>query len=189
VNGLLENWQQSFVTAGPASSPFTVSAAVAVYQGNAYYTGGITSGTTYATAGYVLGLDTTSRVGHYSTLINLGTAATISYVYYNVGSIYNTSVQYRVAGTNGVFGSLNNSLVGTGSEPPGVCTQGSDQYVWVYATLDDSNGAIYADGDGANLTDIHVYYGASARPTPPQRLHGGKFFSNEVLQALDTCGA
>jgi hypothetical protein len=188
VNGNLEGWQQSFVTAGPASSPYTVSAAVAVYQGNAYYTGGITSGTTYATAGYVLGLDTTSRVAHYSTLIDLGTTATISSVYYNVGSIYNTSMQYKIAGTNGVLGSSSAATVGTGSEPPGVCTQGSDQYVWISMTLDDSNGSIYTDSSGANITDIHVYYGASSRPTPPQRLHGGKFFTSEVLQPLDTCG-
>jgi hypothetical protein len=71
----------------------------------------------------------------------------------------------------------------------GNCISGSIQYVWVRITLDDSQaGGVFADTIGtnnANLTSFTINY--MAHPPNNQRLHGGKFFSNNVLSPLDTC--
>lgn len=188
-NGFLGEQTQLPVTqAGTCTS--RDSAAYAYYKGNVYVTGGDQC----LTNAEFIGLTIQPRVGSYSDLTDLGSLVDLRGISYN-GMLPNaaSNIYYRAAGTNGVFGSLTlaSSLPGgSGSScNPSDWAGGTTRYVWVSASIDDSQRAAFPDANTtpANLTDITISYDGS-RPPPNKRLMHGKWFNNETLQPLDTCG-
>lgn len=184
-NGSLGPWQ----TANSFTTGRTFGGGVA-YDGYLYVVAGsnYSGSSQYNDVQYAL-LNTISMNAHYSKLINLNTNANVGAVYFN--GTPGVSLQYRTAAADGVFGSPSTGQSGSGSQPAATCAASATQYVWLFVTMDGSrSGAFGATSGGSeNVTDITVYYGSSSRPAPDQRLYGGKWFNNESLQPLDTCGS
>lgn len=98
------------------------------------------------------------------------------------------AIRYRTAGDNGVLGTRQQA--DAAPQPASACTgaYGNARYVWLDITLDDSTTAVFPDSSLASLTDITVDY-SPTRPSPDQRLRGGKTLVNGNLSPLDTCGS
>ncbi|HEU0266053.1 MAG TPA: hypothetical protein VFQ70_00310, partial [Candidatus Saccharimonadaceae bacterium] len=179
-NGTLSGW--STTTSYSSTTGVELSAAV-VTNGYMYLMGGWnqTANTDYNTATYAP-LASIARIGYYTKLIDLGATYTVQNVVDTSSPTGDVTLQYSVAGTNGVFGAL---------QPGGTCTQNctAARYVWVSTTLDDSRDGIFADSlsTPADVSDITVnYMTPSTHPAPGIRLHGGKTLQNGVLSPLDT---
>lgn len=186
-SGKLGNWELS------ATSQFTnqrVNATAFAYNGKLYLMAGQTATVTtaYNDIQYVP-LSYMAPESTYSVLVDLGTAATISSVNYNGTLSAGSTVQYKSAGTNGVFGSLTAAASGSGSPPSGYCAPGTTRYAWITVTLDDTAIYLYVGGTPSGITDLTVNYGTNLRPDPSQRLYGGKWFKDQAQMPLDTCGA
>jgi hypothetical protein len=184
TNGMLSNWQQAGVFTTKRNS-----LAGTIYNGTMYMLGGY-SGSFFSDVQYAP-LNVQSRVSHYSKLIDLGTTAS-----YDISSIsYNgvlpgglRAITYKTADATGVLGSTAQAFDLAGLVP--ACTlPPNGRYVFLSVALDDSLNGMFPDSGGniANISDITVNYNAPHAP-PNMRLHNGKFFLNEVQQALDTCG-
>ena len=159
-----------------------------IYNGYVYAIGGNYSPTAVVD---FAPLNSIARVGHYSTLINVGVSnATLTSIAY-AGTLPKGlgAISYETAGTSGVFGAsaLASSLSGSGSS----CSAGSTKYVWLFFTLDDSQVGGFPDVSGSsngNVTSFTINYtAASGHPPPNLRLRGGASFQSNTLQPLDTC--
>jgi N-acetylneuraminic acid mutarotase len=194
ADGTVGPWQQALKTVAPSGTSYIpagkrASSAQSVYNGYLYGVAGDMYGSTDTDTAMVLPLNSIARKAQYSKLIALGSPAASVTVNYNGSSNPGgTTLRFMTAGSNGVFGSLTNGTAGAGVDPGMICGTSSITSVWVQATIDDSGRATFGGGTPSNITDITAYYGLSARPQPNQRLHGGKFFSSQTLQPLDTCG-
>ncbi|MEO6513662.1 MAG: hypothetical protein ABIR37_03165 [Candidatus Saccharimonadales bacterium] len=191
ANGTLGKWQSTTgLTTARESFGFNV------YNGYLYTTAGWNGGE-QSSVEYAL-LDSQSRVGNYSKLIDLGSTFSLSGFSYNgVVPGGGATIVFRTAGSDGLFNSAASINTLSGSGTGAVCGTGGGgggtRYVWLGVTLDDTQGgAAFADSSGtsnAMLSDISVNYaGGGQHPSPQQRLRGGKFFQTEALQPLDTCG-
>lgn len=178
ANGIVGAWQttNSFTTARH-------NASAAVYGGYVYLQGGINGSTTEGDTQYTP-LNVIPRVGHYSKLIDLGSAKTVTSITYN-GTLSLMDgmipVMYRAAGTNGIFGAV--------SQLSGIGAGITARYLLVSSTFDDSQTAVFSDtsSTAAALTDFTVNYaGSSGHPSPAQRLHQGQTLQGGVLSPLDT---
>lgn len=184
AEGLLSGWQYATKYGSARTQP-----ASAFYQGRLYRLGGISSTSTYNTDVQYIALDIQPRTAKYSRLFDLGAMYNLSNITYG-GTLPGgkDAITYRAAGENGVWGARQNAsgLSGGGA---GVCTPGDTRYVFVTTTLDDTGRHTLPDANSspANLTSLSVHYTQSHAPTE-QRLAHGKFFSEEALQPLDTCG-
>jgi hypothetical protein len=162
------------------------------YNGYLYVIGGTTATPTFNFNTQYVPVNSIPETGHYSKLIDLGSATNvIDSITYN-GNLPNgqVAINYETAGSNAIFGSpataysLGTSLCLTGHIVP------STRYVWVNLALDDSqSGVIFPDVDStaANVTDFTVNYAASVHPTPQTRLRAGQTLTTGVLSPLDTC--
>jgi hypothetical protein len=168
--------------------------ATVYYNGFVFLTGGRAGGTYYNDV-QTAAISTIARIGRYSKLIDLSTESIVSSIAFN-GSISGgaKSILYRTAGADGVFGAVATSDSLSGSSA--LQCEGSSgiaRYVWISVTIDDTDATIYADAASTFgvVTDITVNYEANnnGHAPPNLRLRGGKYFSNESLQPLDTCGA
>jgi hypothetical protein len=188
-------------TIGPWSLSNTISGGrteqnAAIYKGYLYMLGGTNnSGTTYNDVQYAP-LNTTARTGQYSTLVNLGAASIPQSITYD-GQLASgiSNVSYRLAGSDGVFGSVQSAsslpLAGGGSAPScNTATDGGDTYLELIVDFDDSQTATLPDASGNNsyLADITVNY-SGLHAAPNVRLRNGEYFSADTskLQPLDTC--
>ena len=165
-----------------------------VYGGYLYILGGW-NGTTYYSDVQFSPLNVIDRAGYYTKLLDLGTNVTLDSISFT-GILPNStkSIAYRTAGANGVFGTASTRDTLTGNGTGLTCTTGTSantRYVWLSVTMDDSlSGGVFPDIYGTNnayLSDITVNYKGQHAP-PNLRLHGGKYFQNELQQPLDTCG-
>jgi hypothetical protein len=183
TNGSIGSWTAT--TSLPAATDYFASV---VYNGYLYEIGGFTGSNT-AVVDYAP-LNVMPRIAHYSQVINFGSLLTPASITFN-GQLNNafgiSSISYKPAGANGVFGasSLSTSISGGSA-----CAAPTVKYMFIDITLDDSQAASFPDVNysSTNVTDFTVSMVGSSRPSPNVRLHGGKSFASEVLQPLDTCG-
>ncbi len=183
TNGTLGQWQHS-----PSPGNYTY-ADVAINNGFIYipaqYASSLLNTTTYTS------LNTIARIGRYDKLIDIGLDSSIAGISYN-GVLPDSvkSIDYRTAGSDGIFGATYNasSPPSPGGGDPCSGTYGSGRYVWLSVTFNDTSTAVFPDSSGtpANITDMTIDY-LPLRAAPNQRLMHGKFFSSETLQPLDTC--
>jgi hypothetical protein len=184
ANGTIGAWQAT-TSLGTARAYYDAVA----YRGYLYIAGGIDdNGNTLADVQYTP-LNVQARIGHYSKLVDLGSAVSVTGVTFN-GTAGGVSISYRAAGTNGVFGSATpvSSIASSG------CTSNvaSTRYLLLMVTLDDSYGQGTSGGfpddigTPANLTDLTVNY-STGHPPPNIRLRGGQTLQAGVLSPLDTC--
>lgn len=185
ANGSVGSWETA-----PSFATARKNAMSAVSNGYLYIIDGQDSASNALADVQSASLSSIARSGRYSKLIDLGGTYTVASITYN-GTLARgvQDISYRTAGSDGIFGSLQNagSLTGGGA----TCLAGTDRYVWVTVNLDDSQDAVFPDAQAAttaNLTDLTVNY-LSAHPPPAQRLHGGKTLQSGTLSGLDTCGA
>ncbi|MFA5004181.1 MAG: hypothetical protein WC498_02785 [Candidatus Saccharimonadales bacterium] len=186
-NGAIGTWTPTTVLTSARMYPGSL-----VYDGFLYALGGATSGG-YITATQYVPLNSITRVGHYSKLIDLGSQQNVTSITYNgVPLGVGGSIYYKTAGSSGVFGSSNlaNTIGGGGG-----CygnTQNT-RYVLISITLDDSlgggTGGSFPDTNGtnANVTDFTVLY-YPTHPQPNIRLRAGQTLQTGILSPLDTCG-
>lgn len=193
-NGLPGSWQRMFAPINGDPVGARSPSGQAIWNGRLYAAGGGmlngSSSTTMSGAKY-LNLDGIARVARYSKLITLpATTAAVTINYNGSTNPGGTTVRFATSGLTGTFGSITNGTAGTGTDPGGSCSTASlGTIVWVQAIIDDSLRASFMGGTASDVTEIIAYYTMNARPTPQLRLHGGKWFSSEVQQPLDTCGA
>lgn len=152
-----------------------------IYGGYLYLSGGRTSHSVTTTISYSP-LNSLARKGQYSRLVNLGSDLDIAGLTYS-GS--GSTLSYRLATSNGIFGPVQPASSLTGSS--GGCGGGSTRYVRIIAELDDTYSATFPDLTTATITDITLSYNGSLRAPTESRLKHGKFFQDESLQQLDTC--
>ncbi len=173
-NGTLGVWQHT-------TSPGTYYYADIVAYNGYIYLPAQDNGTYLATTRSAP-LSTIARIGHYSKVVDIGEINKFTGITYG-GTLPGGTLQinYRTAGTDGVFGSSYN--VGRPPSPEGPCigTYGTGRYIWISLTLDDTSGIT------SNITDITAIY-ESIHPATDIRLHGGKTLQSGTLSALDTCG-
>ncbi len=173
-NGTLGVWQHT-------TSPGTYYYADIVAYNGYIYLPAQDNGTYLATTRSAP-LSTIARIGHYSKVVDIGEINKFTGITYG-GTLPGGTLQinYRTAGTDGVFGSSYN--VGRPPSPEGPCigTYGTGRYIWISLTLDDTSGIT------SNITDITAIY-ESIHPATNIRLHGGKTLQSGTLSALDTCG-
>lgn len=190
VDGSLEPWQSQSTSDSPYRSTGLL------YRGYLYRIGGLgVSAGTDSTA--YTPLATVARIGHYSKLIDLGTAANINSI-----SIASNSATDSIAPTSSraTFRSaLDGGSWRSGTVKITDISQNTDtcdtsslsyaRYILVSVTLDDTYGLGFADAAGspAHIAGITVDYTPN-RAEPNQRLARGKFFKEGSLQSLDTCG-
>lgn len=177
-DGTLGSWQSDY----SLSTQFYLTAVFAV---NGYIYGV----PIYPAHVYYHPLNVQARTGHYSKLIDFGSAVNVSGITYN-GTLPGgaSAISYKAAGSDGVFSQSGKPADITATSPcttslPGV------RYMFVSVVLDDSTGsAVFPDANGANanLTDITVSY-SSGHPPPNIRLRGGQTLQQGSLSALDTC--
>jgi hypothetical protein len=161
----------------------------AVYNGYIYSIGGLLSSTYYSDVQYAQ-LNVIARTGHYSKLITLTDGSLMQSLSLNGSFSAASSVHYRIAGSDGVFGqSYDSSHVQAGGGST-CSTSSGDKYVWISVDFDDSQQAVFPYTSASNISDVTVNYQAAGIAHPPVdfRLHGGKWFKSEALQPLDTCG-
>ena len=177
ANGTLGEWSGTT----PLLSGNYLHAAT-TYNGFIYSTGG-TGGlntTEYAQ------LKIMPRVSRFSKLIDIGSSASMTGVTYN-GTLANgtAAFTYKTWAADGVT-KVADSQVATGA----TCSLAS-RFVLVSIAVEDAGAwAYYPDNTGNSvITDITVSYTAQAHPQAQVRLLHGKFFDNEQLRPLDTCGA
>ena len=186
ANGTIGNWTQT-TALGTALERSTA----VVYNGYLYNLGGNNSGGTTVTTTYYSPISSMPRIAHYSNIFNFGSLITPSSITYtgNLPNAYGLSpIQYKTAGTNAIFGSINYSNA-LGSTAAACDAAGSSQYIQMIMTLDDSNSAAFPDVNDpsfANAQDFTVSY-TTLYSTPNLRLRGGKFFTASTLGSLDTC--
>lgn len=178
--GTLGTWQ---TTTSLSAARYTAGSVIA--NGYIYLLGGNAPPSYYTTDVYYAPLHSIARVGHYSRLIDLGSATTITGLTYN-GMVPLAAgvapITYRAAGADGVFGA---------SAPLGSIGGTTARYVLVSFALDDSMTATVPDigSAPATLTDFTVnYVGASSHPAPAQRLRQGQTLQNGMLSPFDTSG-
>ncbi len=185
ANGTIGTWT--------ATTSFTTARHVhtsVAYNGYLYVIGGNSSG------GYLNDVQYTSlsvipRIGQYSKLIDLGVGGyVISSITYN-GNLPSGlgAISYKVADSTGVLGASQQASAISGG-PIGCNVLATTRYVMLSVLLDGSQNGVFPDSASTyeNVSDLTVNYGSSPRPSPNLRLHHGKFFQNELLQPLDTCG-
>jgi N-acetylneuraminic acid mutarotase len=187
-NGTIGSWDQT-TSLGQGLS----SATAQVYNGYVYQLAGYYNNAAYNTE-YYSSLNTMARIGQYSDVVNLGSNYDVTGISYT-GLLPTTlyagtpnALQYETALSSGVFSTANPAL---STLTGGACTQGgtSAQYVWISATLDDSNESVFPDlaaTNSANLTSVTITYSAS-HPLPSQRMRLGQTLQTGVLSQLDTC--
>ena len=181
-NGTLGNWNTTVSYANPRGNSY-----VAINNGTMYIAGGFDGTTTFNDVQYAT-INVSPRIARYSTLVTLPSSGLVSNVYYNGVIGKGSSVTYKKAGINGVLGTLQNGVSGSGTVDS-ICTAAADKYVYITAILDDTQAVRFGSGyTPSYITDLTVNYGLSKRPDPSQRLFGGKSFQQEVLQEFDTCG-
>ena len=180
ANGSLGPW--SHTTSLPSA---TARVSGVVYKGYMYVAGGFigSSGTNIVRYTPVSAI---AHKGYYSKLITLSGEYSLSTISYN-GTVPGglSSFAVKTASSNGTFGA---SQLGSSLSTVSACTAGTTKYVWLLATLDDASSSAFPDSvSTASATDITVNI-VVKHPDPSVRLRGGKFFEQEVLQPLDTCG-
>ena len=186
ANGTLGDWT-------PATNlPLArYSAVTVIYNGYIYEIGGGNGGSGTTTS-YYAPLNVMPRVARYSQLFNFGSAGITPFSLTYGGNLPNafglSPISYKTATSNGIFGASQYSTALNGTTTD--CnTVGTIQYILVTLTLDDTNNAAFADVSnttGSNATDLTITYN-TYDPPPNLRLRGGKFFSSNALQPLDTC--
>jgi N-acetylneuraminic acid mutarotase len=191
ADGTVGSWRTTTSLPTPTRSHTSI-----VYNGFVYLIGGCpgASCSSYTTTVDYAPLNVMPRVGHYSTLVNLGvtnaTLNTITYTGTLPGGLGNIS--YETAGSNGVFGASALASALTGSTGSPCASVGPIQYVWMFFTVDDSQVGGFADAIGtnnANVTSFTINYATSnGHPPPNLRMRGGSSFQNNTQQPLDTCG-
>jgi len=187
-NGTIGRWQQAVpAPAGSEPGKLRNGSNQIIYNGYIYgVNGDYNDAAAMANTRYAP-LNAISQTARYSRLIDIGDQNVLDSLYYNGSLSGNSSVTYAAANTDGVLGSIVQGTAGSGSDPGSAgCVAGTSRYIWVNIVLDDSQRMSFGDS-GSNLTDLTIYYKNGQRPPPQVRLHGGKFFYNQVLQPLDTC--
>ncbi len=180
-NGTVGQWQGQRIV----SNDFRHVSATA-HNGYMYVTGEDVGGSLLATTRYTA-LNTITRKGTYSKLVDIGMLGRVINITYN-GVLPGGALQinYRTAETNGVFGELKNvQFPGFGDACVGAF--GNARYVWLSAILDDATNGTFGDSNRAHITDISVVY-SPVRPDVDYRLNGGKTLITGTLSPLDTCG-
>lgn len=124
------------------------------------------------------------RKAIYSKLIDLGIQSNVRSITYNnsqVGSA--TSVAYAAV----LSGSAAYTATGNADTIPGTRCTGLNnvRYLFIRATIDDSNVAVFPDTQQGNITDLTVTY-EPIRP-PQNRLRLGHTLQNGALSDLDIC--
>ncbi len=190
VDGSLEPWGLHTTTNSPYLSAGTV------YGGYLYQTGGsgVSGGTDTTT---YTPLSSVGRIGRYSKLIDLGTEALVNNI--NVTAVLRTSsvtpgasqVTFRSALNDGQWrpGATSITNINQSADACDTSSASYARYILISVTLDDTFGSGFADVIGApsHATNITVDYTPS-RAKPNERLAHGKFFQDDTLQPLDTCG-
>jgi hypothetical protein len=185
ATGAVESWTPttSFATARLGMGSLA-------YNGYMYILGGFDDTSEHNDVQYAT-VNSIARVGHYSKLIDLGSAELVTGITFN-GSLPagQSAVSYRAAGADGVFGSPGQLSAITTSGCTG--TLAGTRYLLVTITLDDSNGlgtgGAFPDVNGTNadVTDLTVTY-STGHPLPQNRLRGGQTLQQGGLSPLDTC--
>lgn len=159
-----------------------------IASGGYLYIFGGYDGTSYYSDIQYTPLATIARVGHYSKLVDLGSAVNVTSLTYNsAASSGSVTVTYQAAGSNGVFGSaypasnLSGSIGCIGNTT-------NTRYLFVFITLDDSSSGTFPDSAGspANVTSFTVNYNP-VHPPPNIRLRAGQTLQQGNLSPLDTC--
>jgi hypothetical protein len=207
-NGFIGDWNIS--NSLPSVTEF---ATTVVYNGSVYEIGGYSGASGYNAVSYG-GLQSIPRIGKFSKLINIGTSSRPSaFILYGniVNGVNNSSYalssqsitpgdgqggasfSYSMADAScPTLDSPTNLIIGSGItfksvyRPPAIgdgCA-GISQYVWLKVILDDSQSASFPDSSSyrSNISGIYYYW----HPAPVNRLRGGKTFSNNLIQSLDT---
>ncbi|MEO6513663.1 MAG: hypothetical protein ABIR37_03170 [Candidatus Saccharimonadales bacterium] len=181
ANGTISSWRHS--------TPLAIAvneAAGLIYNGFLYAVGGRETGGSVTAKTRYAPLSIIARKGQYSKLIDFGGEYALSTIAYNgsiPGGLANISV--KTASSTGTLGS---AALASGLSTVAACTAGTNRYAWMLVTLDDTTMAAFPDSVSyANATDITVNY-VVKHPDPNVRLRGGKYFAQELLQPLDSCG-
>ncbi len=183
-NGTLGVW----TNAGSLGTARFAASAV-FYNGFMYALGGRTGSSTYISSLEYTALNAQPRIGHYSKVVDLGSAVgLVSIVSNGTLPTGSAAVIYRGAGADGVFGS---AALASSISPATVCAA-TTRYVWVNITLDDSqgqgSGSAFPDANGtsAALTDFTVNYN-TIHPQASVRLRNGMTLQSGAKSSLDTC--
>lgn len=184
ASGQLGLWQRS----GSSSFSNARSGGTgAIANGYIYLSSGRSSGGTYFSDVQYASLSTIARTAMYSKQIDLASDATIAGITYTGVLPEGSAVTYRIANSNGVFG----TQLPASSVPSGNCNEPDTvtRHIWVRVVLDDSMTAVFPDTGGmrASLDSLTVSY-EPTHPAPNVRLHGGKTLQEDTgLTPLDTC--
>lgn len=192
LDGKITTWQYR-ATTNTSNAPYLTTGFT--YNGRIYQLGGMLSSSASATTTYV-STRVMARTAHYSKLIDLGQLSKISSIIYN-GQVINSyapgasPVSVQSVKSNGdYFSALPSSNINPGSDTCDATNPAYTRYVRVSITLDNTTSSLYADTSAyqAYLSDLTVNY-TPVHTSPDTRLAHGKYFQNESLQPLDTCGA
>lgn len=184
ASGQLGNWQRS----GSSSFSNARSGGTgAIANGYVYLSSGRNSGGTFYSDVQYAPLNAIARVAAYSKQIDVATDATITGITYTGTLPEGSTVTYRIANSNGVFGTRMpaSSVSGGSCNEPDTVTR----HIWVHIRLDNSMTAVFPDTGSmrASLDSLTVNY-EPIHPAPNIRLHGGKTLQeNTGLTPLDTC--
>ncbi len=165
-------------------------AGAVISNGYMYVTGGGNDNTNFADT-RTAQVNTMSRIGTYSQLVDLGAAVALptSITYNGTATVTgSTAVSYQTAGSDGVFGTL--TTAGTITPPSCALSTTNIRYVWINVVMDDSLSASFSEAtanNASNVTDITFNYNYGRAPTN-LRMHGGKYFASNTQTPLDTCG-
>ena len=186
--GALGAWQ----TSTPALAGWGMGGGFA-YNGYVYQFGGYNHGALYSNTIYHAPINVIDRTGNYTKLVDLGSANNVTGVSYNGTLPAGSSVTYKAAAADGVFGA---STATTSVSGAGGCigTQTNTRYIMVYATLSDAATGIFPDlspsdpasNFPAQLNDVTINYNYF-KPPPNIRLRGGQTLQTGNLAAFDTC--
>jgi hypothetical protein len=181
-NGQVGSWTSGGALGGMDSGAY------ATYNGYSYWFGGY-CGSVCPNNAWSAPISLISRNAHYSALINLGTLFSLNSISIT-GSLPDAAgtVNYRTAGSNGIFSTTNNALYGLSNPISVACTTTlNTQYVFVFVDISDGvANAVYPDLSQSNVTNISLTY-SNHHPPPNLRLRGGKSFQSGSLLPLDTC--
>jgi hypothetical protein len=152
-------------------------------RGKLYSLAGVNGSNTEQSASYAVGVNAPALSGVYSKLINFGQSATLNSITTNgTLPVNQSSVSFRVAGADGIFGSWQPIGVLSSAPPTNV------KYVMYKIALDDTRDSSLASTSGrSSVTDITFDYTLVPTLTPDNRLRHNKYFDTSgVLQPLQT---
>ncbi|GAC1386779.1 MAG: hypothetical protein NVS1B7_7230 [Candidatus Saccharimonadales bacterium] len=187
-NGTIGDWQQTTQLIGVRSAM-----TMEQYNGKFYEIGGVALGGGQSDI-EATNVNVIPRVGNYTQLVDIGSPGTLQSLAVSATGNGTLALKYQTAcPVNGYVYATGTAFYPWQKKSFGTTNAASNnaRKINYSLNLDDSNIGVFPDTSLTSVSNVTFTYTALPPPgvNPAVRLYLGKFFSNQILQPLDTTKA